>query len=704
VLYLWRPSYVDALASRSQFDAVVYHIDDEYTFTETTSAITADELELIREADAVIIHSPGLAERKGSINDSTYIVPNGVDYDRFTRRREQPQDLSAIPHPRIGYTGVIKKQLDISLVRRLVERCSTWSFVLVGPLGNLSGVEAEFEALSRAPNVHVLGYRDAGDLPAYQQHLDVCIMPYRLNYYTDCIYPLKLHEYLASGKPIVASPIRTLRDFSNVVSLASEVEEWVAAIKSSLTEEAHSDERVSFRRAIAAQHDWSILAAKTAGIMASALGGDVSKRVLDAQVFYGKAVSGEAADSLLMTSRRTRPLPQMGRETDKRNKAPVKSLLISSAYFPPQIGGISRMMEEICIALGPSWVSCFTGVPQTQAISPRLASIRIHRRPSAFTGNQLMRNLSLACALSEIVARDRPRVVQLSTCNEGYLGLQLQRWFKLPFIVYAHGNEILAAIDSVWDKPRLALKKAACVLANSNYTAGLLQRAGVAPEAITILPLGCDIDRFRPRTPNLQLRRKVLGDRAQGPVILTVGGLVERKGQDMVIRSLPAVCQRVPDATYLIVGAGPFKERLDKLAAELGVRDRVIFAGSVPDEELPDFYAMCDVFAMPSRARLASHDVEGFGLVFLEANACAKPVVAGRSGGIEDAVVDGFTGLVVDPSDVRDVSQALIRLLTDSELRGRLGQQGRNRVEKQHTWSFLGARVGDILERAGNTR
>jgi phosphatidylinositol alpha-1,6-mannosyltransferase len=172
----------------------------------------------------------------------------------------------------------------------------------------------------------------------------------------------------------------------------------------------------------------------------------------------------------------------------------------------------------------------------------------------------------------------------------------------------------------------------------------------------------------------------------------------------MVIRSLSAVCQRVPDATYLIVGTGPFKERLHELAVELGVRDRIIFAGSVSDDQLPDVYAMCDVFAMPSRARLASHDVEGFGLVFLEAGACAKPVVAGRSGGIEDAVVDGFTGLIVDPSDARDIGQALIRLLTDSELRGRLGQQGRDRVEKEHTWSILGARVQGILERVGNTR
>jgi len=383
----------------------------------------------------------------------------------------------------------------------------------------------------------------------------------------------------------------------------------------------------------------------------------------------------------------------------KKSEGPVKSLLISSKYFPPQTGGISRMMEEICFALGPRRVSCFTGVHEGQENSPRLASIRVRRRPAAFAGNRVVRALTLACSLSEIVVRDRPQVVQLATCEEGYLGLQLQRWFKLPFVIYAHGNEILAAIDSDWDKPRLALKKAACVLANSSFTAGLLRAAGVAPEAIAVIPLGCDIDKFRPRPPNPDFRQKILGDRERGPVILTVGGLVERKGHDMVISSLPSVCQRLPNTTYLIVGTGPFKERLDELAAKLGVRDRIIFAGKVPDDQLPDVYAMCDVFAMPSRARLASHDVEGFGLVFLEAGACAKPIVAGRSGGIEDAVVDGGTGIIVDPSDARDVGRALIRLLTDGDLRVRLGQQGRDRVEKEHTWSIAGARVQSILER-----
>src|SRR5262249_50749925 len=108
------------------------------------------------------------------------------------------------------------------------------------------------------------------------------------------------------------------------------------------------------------------------------------------------------------------------------------------------------MMEEICVALGPTQVSCLTGVPETQAVSPRLAPIRVYRRPGAFAGNELIKALTLVWSFLEIAFRDRPWVIQLSTCSEGYLGLLLQRWFNLPFVIYAHGNEVLTAIDSSW--------------------------------------------------------------------------------------------------------------------------------------------------------------------------------------------------------------------------------------------------------------
>jgi phosphatidylinositol alpha-1,6-mannosyltransferase len=180
----------------------------------------------------------------------------------------------------------------------------------------------------------------------------------------------------------------------------------------------------------------------------------------------------------------------------------------------------------------------------------------------------------------------------------------------------------------------------------------------------------------------MDLRQKLLGDRYRDQVIVTVGSLTARKGHDMVIRALPRLRETVPDITYLIVGQGGYRAKLEELAMSLGVRDRVIFVGQVSAEDLPDIYALADVFVMPSREHLESCDVEGFGLVFLEASACAKPVVGGRSGGIPDAIVDGVTGLLVNPNDAEDIANSLARLLTNSNLAIRLGQQGRCWVTK----------------------
>src|SRR5437870_6418255 len=195
----------------------------------------------------------------------------------------------------------------------------------------------------------------------------------------------------------------------------------------------------------------------------------------------------------------------------------------------------------------------------------------------------------------------------------------------------------------------------------------------------------------------MDLRQKLLGDRHKDKVILSVGNLVARKGHDMVIRALPRLRQIIREVTYLIVGEGSYRAQLEQLAHDLGVRDRVVFAGALA-EDLPDIYALSDVFVMPSREQIEECDVEGFGLAFLEASACAKPVVGGRSGGIPDAIVDGGTGLLVNPHDPEDIANALARLLTNNHLAIRLGQEGRSWVIKYFNWARVADRVEGILQ------
>lgn len=362
------------------------------------------------------------------------------------------------------------------------------------------------------------------------------------------------------------------------------------------------------------------------------------------------------------------------------------------------------MMEQISIALGHKHICCLTGVKANPKDLQHPALINVYRRPKIFYGNKHIRAIHLFLSLMEIFLKDRPKVIQLSTCSEGYIGLLAKRWLNLPYVIYAHGNEILTAINSESEKRRFAMRRASCILANSRYTAKLVEKAGVRSEAIKIIPLGCDTEKFRPHESSPEFRRRILGWRENDRIILSVGNLVERKGHDMVIKALPLIRKVKPDVTYLIVGNGPYKKYLESLASSLGVQEKVIFAGRVSDKELPDFYSLCDVFTMISRERPDSCDVEGFGLVYLEAGASGKAVVGGRSGGVGDAVLDGITGLLVDPYDVEGLCLTLTELLTNDQLRTRLGKQGLERVQKEYNWKIVGKHIQEILEQVVSDR
>lgn len=273
VLYLWRPEFAPAL-DLMPHDLSCYHIDDEYTFSITETPIEADEERLIRRAGQVIIHSPALLEKKGHLNPRTMFVPNGVEYADYATPRPEPTDMRAIPHPRVGYTGVIKLQMDFPLLVELARRHSSWSFVFVGPRGNVTGQESLLAELVRLPNVHMMGERPVADLPAYVQHFDACMLCYVVNDYTKFIYPLKLHEYLASGRPVVGSPIRTLQDFTHIITLASSPDEWSRALAAALEPSALSIENVRARQEVARGFDWGRHAATIARTICERLATD----------------------------------------------------------------------------------------------------------------------------------------------------------------------------------------------------------------------------------------------------------------------------------------------------------------------------------------------------------------------------------------------------------------------------------------------
>jgi glycosyltransferase involved in cell wall biosynthesis len=278
ILYLWRPEFEPVLRM-IPLDLSCYHLEDEYSFSRVECPIDPVEARLLAAVDHVFILSPALYEKKGKINPQTTYLPGGVDFEAYSRPLDEPKDLAPIPHPRVGYVGSLKWQIDWDLLLKLTCEHPEWSFVLVGPASPHPEIDGALQELRGRRNVHFLGGKPSAEMMAYPQHFDVCIMPYGDNDYTKYIYPLKLHEYLASGKPLVGTPIASLTTLGDIVLLPRSAEQWSSMLAQALSRAENTEERRVARQNFARQHDWSNLTRQIAGTMARRLGPACSARV-----------------------------------------------------------------------------------------------------------------------------------------------------------------------------------------------------------------------------------------------------------------------------------------------------------------------------------------------------------------------------------------------------------------------------------------
>jgi len=232
----------------------------------------------------------------------------------------------------------------------------------------------------------------------------------------------------------------------------------------------------------------------------------------------------------------------------------------------------------------------------------------------------------------------------------------------------------------------------------SQYTRERLEPALDGRTRLEQLSPGVDVDLFTPEADGAAVRRRhSLG---AAPVVVCVSRLVARKGQDVLVSGWPRVLARHPDARLLLVGGGPAEKSLRRAVARLGLERSVVLTGPVAADELPAYYAAGDVFAMPCRTRRAGLDVEGLGMVFLEAAACGRPVVAGTSGGAPEAVQEGVTGHVVDPRSPDAVAGAIAGLLDDPAKARVMGMAGRAWVEQRWSWTTIAATLDELLDPA----
>lgn len=271
ILYIWRPEFSPALDAIN-FDLSCYHVVDEYSFSEVDLPNTPVEQQLLGRVDQVFVHTTALLEKKGSLNPCIEVIPNGVDFESFSTSLPEPEQLRNIPRPRIGYAGYLKKTLDWNLISDLSLKHPDYSFVFVGLRKNEDAVSRAIETLSRRANMHFLGRITTEQMPSFPQHFDVCIMPYLVDGYTKYVYPLKLHEYLASGRPVVASATRLLLEFDGIIQVCKSLDEWSGAISRALLPGANSPEARNLRQDTARKHDWDLLVRSVARVFCRRLG------------------------------------------------------------------------------------------------------------------------------------------------------------------------------------------------------------------------------------------------------------------------------------------------------------------------------------------------------------------------------------------------------------------------------------------------
>ncbi|MFB7910552.1 glycosyltransferase family 4 protein [Kitasatospora sp. NPDC056076] len=372
--------------------------------------------------------------------------------------------------------------------------------------------------------------------------------------------------------------------------------------------------------------------------------------------------------------------------------------LIVTNDFPPRPGGIQAFVHNMAVRQPAGSVVVYA------------STWRDGTEVRAFDAEQpfpVIRDRTKVMVPTPRVTRRAAEILRAEKCDSVWFGAAAPLGLMAPALRRAGAGRLLGMThghEAAWAQlpgSRQLLRRIGAgtdVLTYlGEYTRSRIA-AAVGPRVaarMVQLPPGVDETTFHPGSGGAEVRRRLgLADR---PVVVCVSRLVPRKGQDTLIEAMPLILRDVPDAVLLIVGGGPYRADLEKLVDAEGVRDSVRFTGSVPWAELPAHYGAGDVFAMPCRTRRGGLDVEGLGIVYLEASATGLPVVAGDSGGAPDAVLEGETGYVVPGGSAEASAERIVRLLRDEELRRRMGEAGRRWVERSWRWDLLAGRLTSLL-------
>ncbi len=355
-------------------------------------------------------------------------------------------------------------------------------------------------------------------------------------------------------------------------------------------------------------------------------------------------------------------------------------VLLVTPDFPPAKGGIQLLLERL-VENAPSLRTRILTLGQDGAQQfDRDAGLDV-RRVARADGDRRFAALRLNARTLREAAAFRPDVILSGHVVASLAAISLRRLLRVPFVQYVHADEFRV-------RARLcaaAVRHADATIAVSSYTREMALAAGAAPERVHVIHPGVD------------LPAEVPASRDERPTLLTVATLLFRyKGHDVMTRALPLVRAQVPDARWVIVGDGPFRPAIESAVEAYGLGGAVELRGRVSDAERNEWLDRATAFCMPSRLPADGLGGEGFGIVYLEAAAHGMPSIGGNVAGARDAVLDGETGLLVDPTDHLALAAAATRLLADPGLAAEMGAAARRHAE-EHAWPLIAARVEALL-------
>ncbi|MET7456686.1 glycosyltransferase family 4 protein [Streptomyces sp. NPDC005574] len=378
-----------------------------------------------------------------------------------------------------------------------------------------------------------------------------------------------------------------------------------------------------------------------------------------------------------------------------------KTLVVTND-FPPRPGGIQAFLHNMALRLDPERIVVYASTWKRGREGAEATAAFDAEQP--FT---VVRDRTTMLLPTPVVTRRATGLLREHGCTSVWFGAAAPLGLMAPalrragaerLVATTHGHEAgWAQLPAARQLLRRIGESTDTVTYLGEYTRSRIA-AALSPQAaarMAQLPPGVDEKTFHPGSGGAEVRARLgLTDR---PVVVCVSRLVPRKGQDTLILAMPRILAAEPEAVLLIVGGGPYEKRLRELARTTGVAGSVRFTGAVPWAELPAHYGAGDVFAMPCRTRRGGLDVEGLGIVYLEASATGLPVVAGDSGGAPDAVLDGETGWVVRGGSAEEAADRITALLADGELRRSMGERGRAWVEEKWRWDLLAERLERLL-------